>query len=127
MTKNSDNYYNILGVDYGASNEDIHKAYVEKAKDLHPDLGGEYSGMVALNDAYNALKDETRRFWYNKEMGFDKAIAPRAKKAKIGPARYIKQLDETTSLLVKVMLLIDLIVLLTLLLAVLFNTLKIAQ
>ena len=49
--------WEILGVVRGSSEEDIRKAFREKARKLHPDKGGSASEFRELYDAYNTLKD----------------------------------------------------------------------
>lgn len=41
------NYYDILGVDIDASEDDIRSAYRKKAKQLHPDVNKEVGGCAA--------------------------------------------------------------------------------
>lgn len=60
-----------LGVATDATQEEIKKAYREKAKDLHPDKnGGDDKGFVALNHANEVLSDKGRRKTYD-ETGID--------------------------------------------------------
>jgi len=64
------NYYLILGVDSGASLEEIKAAYRRQAKDLHPDYYGQDSGpFIDLQEAYAILSDPARRRVYNRAMG----------------------------------------------------------
>jgi curved DNA-binding protein CbpA len=39
------NYYDVLGVDVDASEEDIRAAYRKKAKQLHPDVNKEVGAI----------------------------------------------------------------------------------
>ena len=41
------NYYDVLGVDVDASEEDIRAAYRKRAKQLHPDVNKEVSNSTA--------------------------------------------------------------------------------
>jgi len=125
------NHYHTLGVEPGASSAEIQKAYTDLAKFAHPDLGGNYDAMVALNEAYNTLKDSSKRFWYDREMGFSrvsesevrKRSGERAKSGrKVGPSKRHKRIHEAVNLAVKVAILVNLIILMTLLFAFLFNT-----
>lgn len=53
--------YDILGVEPSASPADIKKAYFQKAKIYHPDVGGDHDFFVKLAEAYETLSDpETR-------------------------------------------------------------------
>lgn len=63
--------YKILGVDEGASNEDIKKRYRELAKKLHPDKGGNEEEFKKVSGAYDILSDENKRKEYDaqKRMG----------------------------------------------------------
>lgn len=67
MTKN---YYETLGLEKGASKEEIKKAYKKLAKKYHPDLnkGDEESAakFKEVNEAANVLLDETKRSNYDR-------------------------------------------------------------
>lgn len=48
--------YRLLGISPSARWEEIERAYRQKAKIHHPDLGGDQDAMRALNEAYSLLK-----------------------------------------------------------------------
>lgn len=50
-----DNPYDVLGVKPSASTEEIEASYRQKAKLLHPDVGGSPEAMQKLNDARKRL------------------------------------------------------------------------
>lgn len=49
-------WWEILGVRQEANYDEISKAYREKAKEFHPDLGGETEKMAELNNAWQEAK-----------------------------------------------------------------------
>lgn len=54
----------IVGVERGASDKEIRKAYRELSKVMHPDRGGDENAFKELSKAYKALTDEeTRKNW----------------------------------------------------------------
>jgi len=55
------NPYKILGVDKSASQSDIKKAYRAKAKQHHPDKGGDEAEFKKINQAYEVLGNEQKR------------------------------------------------------------------
>lgn len=67
--KMAKNYYEILGVDKSASQDDIKKAYLKLAKKYHPDLNpGDASAgekLKEVNEAYEVLSDQTKRSNYD--------------------------------------------------------------
>lgn len=65
----SRDYYQVLGVPRDAGDDDIKKAFRQKAKLYHPDANPEDSGAEArfkeVNEAYEVLSDEEKRAAYN--------------------------------------------------------------
>lgn len=62
MTKN---LYDTLGVTRDAGQEEIQKAYKDKAKECHPDKGGKDEEMAEINKAYMILRDPVKRERYD--------------------------------------------------------------
>ena len=58
-------YYEILGADRRASQQDIERFYKRKAARHHPDRGGNEEEMKMLNEAYGVLKNESMRRDYD--------------------------------------------------------------
>ncbi len=58
-------YYDILGVSKGASDDEIKKAFRRQAVQHHPDKGGDEAKFKELNEAYDVLKDEQKRQRYD--------------------------------------------------------------
>jgi molecular chaperone DnaJ len=59
-------YYNILGVEKGASKDDLKKAFHKLAHKYHPDKkGGDEAKFKEVNEAYQVLSDEQKRSNYD--------------------------------------------------------------
>jgi curved DNA-binding protein CbpA len=52
------NPYELLGVDYNSSLNDVRKAYYNMALILHPDKGGSKEDMIILQNSYNWIKNK---------------------------------------------------------------------
>lgn len=62
----SKDYYNILGVPKGASDDEIKKAYRKLAHQHHPDkTGGDDKKFKEINEAYQVLGDSKKRQQYD--------------------------------------------------------------
>ena len=73
-------YYRILKVKSSATGEQLRAAYLSLAKEQHPDRGGSLQAMRRLNQAYETLRDPSKRAeydaWYrnykvDKRLGLD--------------------------------------------------------
>ncbi len=63
-------YYDVLGVTRGASDDEIKRAYRQKAKALHPDRNKDNPASEAqfkeVSEAYDALKDPQKKAAYDR-------------------------------------------------------------
>ncbi len=58
-------YYEVLGVGKSASADEIKKAFRKKAIEYHPDRGGDEIKFKEVNEAYEILKDSSKRQRYD--------------------------------------------------------------
>jgi len=58
--------YDLLGVSSDASVDDIKKAYQRRARELHPDAGGDEERFKAVQAAYQVLSDPEKRARYDR-------------------------------------------------------------
>lgn len=61
----SKNYYDILGVNKTASEDEIKKAFRKLARKHHPDAGGSEEKFKEINEAYEILSDKKKRDQYD--------------------------------------------------------------
>ncbi|MFC1756319.1 molecular chaperone DnaJ [Patescibacteria group bacterium] len=62
----AEDYYKILGVEKGASDDEIKRAYRKLAHKHHPDKsGGDENKFKEINTAYQVLSDKTKRQQYD--------------------------------------------------------------
>lgn len=60
-----DNFYETLGVQSSASQEEIKKAFKSAAMKHHPDRGGDETTFKRVNHAYETLGDSSKRAQYD--------------------------------------------------------------
>ncbi|HEY8523876.1 MAG TPA: J domain-containing protein [Acidimicrobiales bacterium] len=61
-------HYEVLGVPPSATPEQVRAAYRAKARDHHPDAGGDPDRMRAINAAWRVLGDPARRAAYDRAL-----------------------------------------------------------
>ena len=59
-------YYEVLGVEKGATQDEIKKAYRKLAVKSHPDKGGDPELFKQITEAYEVLSDAEKRPLYDK-------------------------------------------------------------
>lgn len=64
------NYYQILGVDKKASQDEIKKTFRKLAKEQHPDKGGDQEKFKQINEANGVLSDEKKRLDFDTKSQF---------------------------------------------------------
>ncbi|MEK7584175.1 MAG: DnaJ domain-containing protein, partial [Patescibacteria group bacterium] len=71
-------YYQILGVDRTATEDDIKKAFRKKAHEHHPDKdGGDETKFKEINEAYQTLGNKQKRGQYDQfGSAFDRNGGP---------------------------------------------------
>lgn len=67
MRLDTDNLYNILGINADSSRKEIRKAYKRLAHQHHPDNGGEAERFKKISEAYQILHDPEQRSVYDQQ------------------------------------------------------------
>jgi curved DNA-binding protein CbpA len=57
--------YQLLGIPFNATDEQVKKAYRKRAKDYHPDTGGTEEEFILIKTAYEILSNENKRRNYD--------------------------------------------------------------
>ena len=65
------NYYDILGINKNASDDEIKKAFRKKARECHPDRGGDPEKFKEVNEAYEVLSDPDKKNHYDRYGSID--------------------------------------------------------
>ena len=69
-------HYKVLGVERAATAKTIRQAFRTKAKDMHPDRGGDPEAFKKLANAYDVLSTPSKRRTYDVRSA---AVSPRSK------------------------------------------------
>lgn len=64
-------YYNILGLDSSASEDQIRQAYKRLAMQHHPDRGGDAARFQEIQEAYSTLTDSNKRAQWEQQRSFE--------------------------------------------------------
>jgi DnaJ-class molecular chaperone len=64
------NYFQTLGLEESASDEDIKRAYKRMAMQYHPDRGGDVSQFQEIQEAYDTLTNPDRRAQWQQQKNF---------------------------------------------------------
>ena len=62
-----EDFYQILGVNQNATQDEIKKAYRKLAVEHHPDKGGDENKFKKISEAYDTIGDENKRNQYNNQ------------------------------------------------------------
>lgn len=69
--KSNSNYYEILGVDKNASQDEIKRAYYALSKKYHPDINPKTGNLYRnINEAYNILHNPIKRKEYDNALNY---------------------------------------------------------
>jgi DnaJ-class molecular chaperone len=59
-------YYDALGLDPSASDQQVKRSYRKKAMETHPDKGGDPEAFKKITEAYEVLSDPSKKSMYDK-------------------------------------------------------------
>jgi len=61
-------FYQILGIGPGASQDEIKKAWIKRCQEVHPDKGGTAEAFIKVTHAYKMLTDPSYQFKESKQV-----------------------------------------------------------
>lgn len=70
----SKDLYEVLGIQRGADQREVKKAYFDLARQHHPDKGGDAEKFKDVQNAYDVLSDESKRSVYDMTGHVDGAV-----------------------------------------------------
>jgi len=62
-----EDFYQILGVNQNATQDEIKKTYRKLAVEHHPDKGGDENKFKKISEAYDTIGDENKRSQYDNQ------------------------------------------------------------
>jgi curved DNA-binding protein CbpA len=86
-------YYEMLGIKPDADSQQIRTAFLRKAQEHHPDVGGSHERMEQLNAAYTTLKSATGKAAYDTLHSL-KVAGKAAPDYKYDGGRHAKDVDD---------------------------------
>src|SRR4030042_6297702 len=93
------NYYKILGIEEEATEEEIRQGWIEMTKRCHSDMKEGDQRTEEINEAYQVLEDESKRFAYDLERLLKRSILKKTQETK-GRSPSIKKISISASLLI---------------------------
>ena len=78
-------FYKILDLPRDASNEDIKRAYRNKAKEVHPDVNNSPKAnevFAVVNEAYETLSDDKKRYLHDMKLNYADTARAKAERKK---------------------------------------------
>lgn len=90
--------YAVLGVDEGAGDEEIRKAYRRRARETHPDVGGDAAEFSEVQQAWELIGTAESRERYAREQRYASTAAGRASGYATASGPYATTVDFETFL-----------------------------
>ena len=82
------NYYQILGLENFATEEEVKKKYKELVLKHHPDKGGEAEMFNRIKEAYDILKDQKKKEEFDNDLYYQIDVVDKAEPIKLEKGEY---------------------------------------